>query len=444
TGVKKMTILKQFDVVIVGASVGGCTAATLYSRRGLSVALLERTHDDRHYKKLCTHFIQPVAVDTLRKLGLDEKIEAAGGLRNQVEAWTKWGWIRASSPAAVGYGYNVRRQTLDPLLRTMALESSGVHYFPGTAASALLRDGQGRICGVAADGGRVEFVAPLVVAADGRNSRLAELAGIPVRNHPNQRINYFTYYRGLPLRSEYNSQYWHLHPNLAYAFRNDDNTTLLGISLPQSKLSAFRQDPMTSFRRFWATVPGGPHLDDGQPLGELLGIIKFENAWRPAAVPGLALVGDAATVMDPIWGTGCGFAFASADWLVECTTPCFASPSSPPRDLDRALRQYAWLHRARLRGHYWHVTDFSKLRKLNLAERLLFSAATRDSTVADCVLRYFGRTAGVSHLAGASGLWRALLVNLGFISPPSDLGHISRSGDSYSRSMVPIHEGVKC
>lgn len=410
-----MPTRQQFDVVIVGASVGGCTAAALYARRGLRVALLERTHDAGHYKKVCTHYIQPAAIETLRKLGLDAKIEAAGGVRNQLEVWTRWGWVRASHRGAVGYGYNVRRETLDPLLRTIALETPGVEYFPGVAAAALVRDGRGRICGVA-DGGRNEFVAPLVVAADGRNSRLAELAGIPARCHRNDRFTFFTYFRGLPLRSGGNSQYWHLHPNLAYAFRNDGDTTLLGVWLPLSELQSFRQDAMASFRRFWAEVPEAPNLDDGQPLGELLGITKIDNCWRPAAAPGLALVGDAATVMDPIWGTGCGFAFLAADWLVERTAACLANPWRRPAALDRALRRYRRLHRARLRGHYWHAASFSRLRELNLAEQQLFSAATRDPVVADCVLRYLGREVGVSHLAGASGFWRALLVNAGLIS----------------------------
>lgn len=413
-----MTARKQFDVVIVGASVGGCTAATLYARRGLNVALLERTDDEEHYKKLCTHFIQPGAVGILQKLGLDKKIEAAGGVRNVLEAWTRWGWLRASGTDAVGYGYNIRRQTLDPLLRAMALETPGVHYFPGTNANSLLRDGEGRICGVAVDDVQTEFVAPLLIAADGRNSRLAEMAKIPAKTHPNERFNYFRYYRGLSLRSDCNSRYWHLHPNMAYAFHNDDNTTLLGISLPHSKLPEFKKDIEGNYCKFWAEIPDGPEFKGAEPASEMLGIIKIDNSWRPASVPGMALVGDSATVLDPIWGTGCCFAFKAADWLVDLTAPCLADPRCKPRDMDRALRQYRKMHRANVRGHYWHIASFAKIRDMTLSERLLFSAATRDTDVADCILRYMGRSEGITHLASSSGLLRALLVNLGLVSKP--------------------------
>jgi flavin-dependent dehydrogenase len=408
-----MTGQGQYDVVVAGASVAGCTAATLYARQGLQVALLEKDADPNHYKKICTHFLQPAALKTLRKLGLDEKIEAAGGVRNDLEVWTKWGWIRAGRNAPES-GYNLRRQTLDPILRGLAAETRGVELFEATAARDLMRDDEGRVAGVVADGpaGRREFRAPLVVAADGRASVLAERAGVAPRQHENDRFTYFTYYRGLPLGGGVNARYWHLDPDLAYAFRNDDDTTLLGIFLPTSELKAFKADPMGHFRRFWDRVPGGPCVGTAEPICELRGITRMINQWRPAAAPGIAFVGDAAMVLDPIWGTGCGFGFLSADWLVEATLPSFASGRWSATALDRGLARYRRLHRARTRGHYHHIASFSKVRGPNLIERLLFSAAARDPDLASRVLRYLGRTVGPLTLAAPSALLRAAWVNL--------------------------------
>src|ERR687887_400410 len=48
---------RDFDVVVVGASVGGCTAAKLYAERGARVALVERRPGMDAYKTVCTHFI---------------------------------------------------------------------------------------------------------------------------------------------------------------------------------------------------------------------------------------------------------------------------------------------------------------------------------------------------------------------------------------------------
>ena len=60
---------EQFDVVVVGASLAGCTAATLFARQGLSVALLEAHRDPEHYKRACTHFIQSTAWPVITRLG---------------------------------------------------------------------------------------------------------------------------------------------------------------------------------------------------------------------------------------------------------------------------------------------------------------------------------------------------------------------------------------
>ncbi|MBV8554607.1 MAG: FAD-dependent monooxygenase [Planctomycetaceae bacterium] len=410
-----MSTQKQYDVVVVGASVGGCTAATLYAKRGLKVALLEISKDLAHYKKICTHYVQPVATDTIRKLGLAELIEAAGGRRNDLEMRLPWGWVRGGDPEALGYGYNIRRQMLDPILRDLAINTPGVSFFPGTSVRGVIRDDDGRVGGVVAEGdaGSGEFCAPLVVAADGRSSKTAQLAGVKAHVHDNGRFTYFTYYRGVPLSSGATSHYWHLHPNLAYAFRNDDDTTLLGIFVSKGALREFKADPMSNFRRFWENVPDPPLIGNASPISELRGITEIPNQWRPAAAPGIAFVGDAAMVLDPIWGTGCGFAFLSADWLVEHTAPAFGAGKDMLGALDRGLEGYRKVHRSRTRWHYAHIASFSKVRDYNIFERLVFSAATRDAKLATRVLAYISRAVGPFHLITPAALCRAVMVNLG-------------------------------
>ena len=73
----------DYDVAVVGASIAGCTVATLLGRAGARVALLERRPDAASYKTMCTHFIQPSATPTIERLGLAERIAAAGGIRQR-------------------------------------------------------------------------------------------------------------------------------------------------------------------------------------------------------------------------------------------------------------------------------------------------------------------------------------------------------------------------
>ena len=84
-----------FDVVVVGASIAGCTAARLFALAGARVALVERRPDPAAYKVVCTHAILSSASPTIERLGLAALLEARGAVRTHPEVWTPHGgWIR--------------------------------------------------------------------------------------------------------------------------------------------------------------------------------------------------------------------------------------------------------------------------------------------------------------------------------------------------------------
>ena len=101
------------DVAIVGASVAGCTAARiLFARAGVKVTLLERNSDPLAYQRVCTRFLQPSTIPILDRLCLTSQIEAVGGMPNNYELWTRWGWIRHwTSPCAMATIFAARRWT---------------------------------------------------------------------------------------------------------------------------------------------------------------------------------------------------------------------------------------------------------------------------------------------------------------------------------------------
>jgi flavin-dependent dehydrogenase len=83
-----MAVRAGFDVVVVGASIGGCSAARLFAFAGARVALVERRPDPGAYKVVCTHQILSSAVPTIERLGLASLIEARGAVRTHVEMWS--------------------------------------------------------------------------------------------------------------------------------------------------------------------------------------------------------------------------------------------------------------------------------------------------------------------------------------------------------------------
>lgn len=402
----------EYDVVIVGGSIAGCAAAALYGRRGARVALVERNPDPAAYKTVCTTYIQASATPVLERLGLVPRLESAGAIRNAADIWTRWGWIRPVLDGGYGgqrYGYNVRRETLDPMLRALAAATPGVELMTGASASALQRDGR-RVTGVVVsgpDGRERELRAPLVVGADGRGSRVAELAGVKASTKPHGRVAYFAHYRDVATSAGTHSQVWLLEPDVAYAFPQDDGVTILGAMVTRERLPAFRSDPQGSLERVFEGLPEAPSLAGARRVSKVIGKLDMTNTSRTAARDGVAFIGDAAMASDPLWGVGCGFALQSAEWLVERTADAVLSG----RGLDSALARYRRRHRQALAGHHFMMNDFSSGRPLNPIERMMFAAAARDDAMCRHLYDFASRQQGVLEFLAPWAVARAAWVN---------------------------------
>jgi menaquinone-9 beta-reductase len=367
----------EYDVAIVGASTAGCTAARLFALRGARVALIERRPAIDAHKTVCTHYIQSSATPTIEKLGLAPLLEARGAVRNSIDLWTgDSGWIGLTD-AEAPYGYSLTRRSLDPILRKLTADTPGVELLAGWTAVGLL--GEGRPAGVRIEDRkheRRELSARLVVAADGRDSKLARWARVPGRVKPHGRFFYWAYWSGVrPATTR--SKMWLLDPDCAYTFPMEDDLTVVMVAPHRDRLPEFHSDLEGAYDRMFNALPDAPDLSDATLESKLLGKLELPNVFRPAAGPGLAFVGDAALAADPLWGVGCGWAFQSADWLVDETADALDGGG----DLDAALGRYRRVHRRRLLPHYLMISDIASGRPINPIERRLYRAAARDRVV---------------------------------------------------------------
>ncbi len=408
-----MSQTNEYDVVIVGASLAGCTAAVLFGRAGLRVALVERHSAMDAYKSVCTHFIQPSGVPTLDRLGLLPALREAGAVISGMDFWSRWGWVRPpdnGSAAASSRGLNIRRQKLDPIIRRAAACTPGVELLLGCTARSLLRRGA-RVTGVVVEGrdGEVrELAAPLTVGADGRDSQVARLASVTARTYPHNRFMYYAYYRDLDVGPGRRPLVWVLEPDLAYAFPTDGGLTLLACAPSKAGLAGFKSDIPGNFTRTMAGLPDGPEFDDSRRVSEFSGVTDYHNVYRSVAQSGLALIGDAALVADYIWGVGCGWALQSAEWLAECT----ADELSTGRDPERGLRRYKRKHNSALRGHFFTISGFSRGRSLNPIEKLFLCAGVKDAAPAEHFGNYAARNIGLLQFLSPFAVGRALVVSL--------------------------------
>lgn len=369
----------EYDVAIVGASLSGCTAAILLSRAGAKVALIEKSPNPQAFKRVCSHFIQASAVPTIERLGLYDPILAAGGVRSRFHSRTPWGWIEPTEKRSA-YCLNLRRELLDPMLREAAAEQANVELLLGQSAERLLHDGDA-VSGVAVhdrEGDEREIRARLLIGADGRDSRVAELAKVREKTLPHNRLAYGGYFEGPKPRFWPDGAVWLLDPDMAAAFPTDGGQIFYIAMTHKDRAPEFKADPERALVEHVAGVPEPPPIRESRCVAPVIGKVEMPNRIRGPVAPGLALVGDAALATDPIFGVGCGFAFQSGEWLADSVSPALRGVES----LENGLRRYRKRHRRQLGMHARLIHDYSTGRKFDRTERVMLSTAVRDPEAA--------------------------------------------------------------
>ncbi len=400
---------RSYDAVIVGGSLAGCTAAMLLGRAGARVAVVEKRPDPAAFKRICSHFIQASAVPTLARLDLVGPMTEAGAVRSRFRMRTPWGWID-TPPERAAYAINLRREKLDPLIRERAASTPGVEVMLGQTVTEIRRAG-GAVSGVVArdrEGAETVLEAPLTIGADGRDSRVVELAGVKVKTYPHGRIAYGGYFEGVPSPWAPDASVWMMDPDWGAAFPTDSGLTFCAAMVGKSRADEFKADPYEALVAHFESLPEAPSLRAAKVVEDpgVLGKVDMTNRMREVTAPGLALIGDAALATDPLFGVGCGWALQSGEWLADAVAPALRGEEA----LATGLRRYRREHRRRLRGHAWMIHDTSTGRKMQPPERLLFSGAARDPRVATIFDAFGARQIGPARMM-ATGMPLAAIAN---------------------------------
>ena len=169
------------DAVIVGAGPAGAMTAALLARRGRRVVLVERAPAYRW--RACGVFASPVAVDVLRRTGLNEAeiarvVRPIPAMRVETAAGTSFRLTYGDNDQLVASAVGFDRSALDPLLVDLA-EASGAAVRRGETVTSVE---EGR---VTLDGG-TSIRTRLIVGADGLRSVVARAFGVarPARLSP--------------------------------------------------------------------------------------------------------------------------------------------------------------------------------------------------------------------------------------------------------------------
>lgn len=355
----------ETDVLVVGAGPGGSAAAYHLARHGLDVTVLERSAFPR--EKVCGDGLTPRSVRALLRMGIDTADPGFArivGLRVYSRRTTiELPWPRLRD--FPDYGLVRTRADLDALLAGRA-RAAGAHLLERTeAVSPILEDGwvRGVLARPADDREAEPFPvrARMVLAADGAPSRLAAQAGVTRDERRPLGIAARRYYR-IPRDPGPWFESWLdlrdgdvILPGYGWLFPLPDGTVNLGAGL----LSTFRGFRDVSAQRLFAAfasmLPAEWGIDEETALGPVRsGPLPMGASRRPAAVPGMLLIGDAAGLINPFNGEGIAYAMESAEVAAELTHEALV------RGRPAIAQRYPSVLRERYGPYFWYGTWFAR------------------------------------------------------------------------------------
>ena len=290
------------DVVVVGGGPGGSSTAATAAREGLKVILIEKRQDVGNPVR-CGEGVARSWVD---KTGLVINPEWISNEVKGAKLVSPAGHVMELTEKMAGNecGYVIKRELFDKDLLKQAI-MEGVEVMVKTSALSLLRDGEGKVCGVRARtlGKEFDIHARIVIGADGFESLVGQWAGINTRLKLSDINSCFQYHLvGIDVNPDFNEFYIGSDAPGGYVwvFTKGANEANVGIGVQASKLRG-KGEARAYLDRF---IAKHPHLSRGKPIEAVAGAVSVGPPPDTAVTDNVMLVGDAARFIDPLTGGG--------------------------------------------------------------------------------------------------------------------------------------------
>jgi geranylgeranyl reductase family protein len=328
--------LQHFDVVIVGAGPGGCSAAYFLARAGVRALLIDKAEFPRD--KICGDAISVRSLEHLSRMGLEGwlkanrfhspsgvRIAAPNGERATLQAPTQL-------DESCVMPRIIPREKLDSALLTAATEA-GSCFMGGVRARSMSLDNAGATVQVVRNRKSATLRAQLVVAADGSYGSFSRNVGL--QDGPLLCITARAYAIGEDSDEEFVDMLYEADvvPGYGWVFPLGNGICNVGIGIPahQAKRVSVQERfcRFMSRNRYFRVRLRNYEIQPG-PRGAVL-----YSGFRHQRTFGnrLLAVGDATGLVNPLTGAGISKALATGEMAAQCAYDALMSGNCSEKSL---------------------------------------------------------------------------------------------------------------
>ncbi len=344
--------MDSYDAVVVGGRCAGTVVSGLLARVGWKVLVVDKARFPSD--TISTHVIFPNTLARFETLGILERLQERHEIPYFFLKWRIIGFELGGPFTPVGghtLGSSVRRVALDSVLLDWA-KDSGAEVREGAPVRALIGTGvdDDPVRGVVLETGE-EIGAPVVIGADGRASKVANLLELEETNLMAGEMSYlFAYWRGLP-RPEYG--FLEVNDRQEALMRNpcEDGIEILSVAGPPEMTRGSHSDREARYAKGLQAFPD--IIDPGllaraERISDLVVVPErmMRGYFRKSNGPGWSLVGDAGHFKHPGTAQGISDAVEQAIYVADTLTGS-----------DTELTSFHKWREQRSAGHYeWSFT----------------------------------------------------------------------------------------